>query len=156
MSETITVDHTAEVLENVRAVAASAGMQLHPHPSGKMLMIKFNMGSSRSQTVFIEYSGRSAGGHDCITFLSLCKVVKKERILGGGLGKAQVLELLRRNARLHFAHFALESFEGRNDVLMVKSSQLAASMETDEFKMHVACVAHAADQFEQECGQDVF
>ncbi|MHC4696738.1 MAG: type III secretion system chaperone family protein [Planctomycetota bacterium] len=156
MSETAAVSQTAEVLEKVSKVAAEADFILHPHPNADVLMIKFNMGDGRSQTVYIEYTGQTFDGQDCVTFMSPCKVVKKEKLLSGDLNREQVIALLRRNAKLRFGSFALETFEGLNDVLVVMSSQIVDTMDVEEFKTHVAFVAYAADEYERECGQDVF
>lgn len=156
MNEAVATSQSAEVLERVSQVADKADFKLHPHPNGSVLMVKFNMGDGRSQTVYIEHTGKTFDGQDCVTFMSPCKVLKKERILGGGLNKNQVMDLLRRNAKLHFGSFALETFEGRNDVLVVMSSQIVETMDVEEFKTHVSFVAYAADEYERECGQDVF
>ena len=156
MSETVAAAQTPEVLEKVNKVAAKANYKLHPHPNGHVLMIKFNMGNNRSQTVYIEHTGKTFENQECVTFMSPCKVVMKDKILNSGLSKNQMLDLLRRNAKLHFGSFALEAFEGRNDVLVVMSSQIVDTMDVEEFKAHVAFVAYAADEYERECGQDVF
>jgi hypothetical protein len=156
MSQSIAASRTAEVLERVNQVAAQADFKLHPHPNGDVLMIKFNMGNGRSQTVFIESSGQAITGQDCVTFMSPCKVVERHEAGDGCFDKEQAMELLRRNAKLHFGSFALETFEGRNDVLVVKSSQIVSTMDVEELKAHVSFVAFAADEYERECGQDVF
>ena len=40
--------------------------------------------------------------------------------------------------------------------MMVVSSQIVDTMEVEEFKTHVNCVALVADEYERECGHDNF
>lgn len=154
MTQLTATDDTAAALQTVRRIAAKAGCELFPHPISNILMVKCEMGGGRTQTVYIEYKGRTIGGFDCVTFMSPCKVVEKNDTTGG-IRPERAMDLLRRNARLNFGCFALESFDGQNDVLMAFSSQIIDTMDVDGFRVHITAAAELADGFESECGRDV-
>ena len=154
MDQANTAGQAVEVLEKVRKISAIADYHAQPHPEDDMLVISFDMGRGRSQMVYVRYIGQTPDGHDSVLFMSPCLELKIG--LFSGLGRRRAVDLLRRNAQLRFGSFALFAFKGGTDVLMVVSSQIVDTMEVEEFKTHVNCVALVADEYERECGHDNF
>jgi hypothetical protein len=156
MNEMPNADQTSRVLEKVSQIAAMAEMPVQRHPSEQMLIASFDMGAGRHQLVYIRYVGETPDGHDSISFMSPCMELKKGGWFGGALTRKRAVDLLRRNAALLFGSFALYTFTGGEQVLVVVSSQIVETMEVEEFRTHLGAVAFVADHYERELGTDVF
>ena len=145
--------NSSEVFERVQQIAAIAGFKLAPHPDQDLLVAGFDMGSGRSQMVYIAHVGQTPEGKDVVSFMSPCLNVRRGFL--GGLSKSRAVNLLRLNSRMLFGFFALHSFPSE-DVLMVCSSQIVDTMEVEEFSSHLEACAHAADEYEKVIGRDDF
>ena len=151
-----TAQEVDQVLQKVLQIGSMAGFSLEPHPTDRgTLTAGFDMGNGRKQMVFVRYTGTTPDGQNCICFWSPCMQLKKGGLFGHQMGKGQAIELLRRNSMLAFGAFALINFDSA-DVLAVMSSQIVETMEVEEFKTHISCVALAADAYEMEVGKDEF
>lgn len=149
----MSVKSCTDVLSKVEEIAGLAGYKVNRHPSGSLLMISFDMGRGRSQNVFIVPCGTTPDGKNVVSFSSPCMAVKKGMFKG--IGKAQALDLLRRNAMLKFGHFAIAS-AGDCEGIMACASQIVETMEIEEFEALANTVAIIADEYEREHGQDQF
>ena len=71
------------------------------------------------------------------------------------MSKKRATDLLRRNAGIPFAAFAIIT-SGDTDLLCVRRTQLLETMEVQEFVASCECVAGIADAYEKELGKDEF
>ncbi|MCL4741182.1 MAG: hypothetical protein KJZ54_03175 [Phycisphaerales bacterium] len=149
----MSVKSCTDVLSKVEEIAGLAGYKVSRHPSGGLLVVAFDMGRGRTQNVFIAPCGTTPDGKNVVTISSPCMAVKKG--LFKGIGRAQALDLLRRNAMLTFGHFAIAS-AGDCEGVMVCATQIVETMEIEEFEALVNTVAIVADEYEREHGQDRF
>jgi hypothetical protein len=145
---------TTQIMQKVEEIGAMAGFQLSHHPSiPDMIVIPYNMGNGRTQTVYVHFCGKTPEDQDLICFMSPCQAVKKGLLKG--LNRDQAIDLLRRNGQLVVGSFAVQDFGG-TDILVVRSTQIVDTMEVEEFRFHANFVAIIADRYEQEKGTDVF
>lgn len=145
----------AAVLDQVAQTAAMADLKLDEHPQlPGMLVGGFDLGGGRSQHVYIAYHGRTPDGEDVIMIMSPCQRVKRG-LTGSGLPRGLANELLRRNGRHIFGSFALIPV-GKEESLMVVSTQIVQTMEIEELKAHLGFVTFTADAYEAERGRDDF
>ena len=154
MVEPISPEHIDNVLAHVSQTAGMAGMDVERVPDGSAIAIGFDMGEGRHQIVYIRYVGQTPDMQDVISFDSPCLSVKKGS--ADELTQEQAVDLLRRNSRLLFGHFALESVGDLEEMLVVGSSQILQTMDMEEFEAHVRSVALTADEYEKELGKDEF
>ncbi|MFG0330618.1 MAG: hypothetical protein ACF8PN_12060 [Phycisphaerales bacterium] len=148
-----TQNNGQSVIDRVKAIAEMAGFTLSKHPDCDALVCPFDMGNGRSQSVYLTHCGATPDGHDVVSFMSPCMAIEKG--LMKGVSKTMALDLLRRNSNLLFAHFAIEQMPG-GEILVVTSNQIVDTMEVEEFRNHILCVASIADAFEREIGRDMF
>lgn len=141
---------TAEVMEQVKAVAAAAEYEVEEQHARQTLSVTVSTTRDRTQTVYIDHSGQTPDGHDTICFFSPCRAFGRGML--SGLGKRDAINLLRRNKKLPWGHFALHEFDGEEEVLMVCSDQLVETMDVDELKTHINWIAIIADAYEIERG----
>ena len=143
-----------QVMQKVEEIGAMAGFQLSRHPNiPEMIVIGYDMGNGRTQTVYVHTCGKTPEDQDLICFMSPCQAVKKGLLKG--MGKDQAVDLLHRNGQLVVGSFAIADFGG-TDILVVRSTQIVDTMEVEEFRFHANFVAILADRYEQEHGEDVF
>ncbi len=139
-------------LDRIRSMAETAGFDPEDHHDSIVVKLAI-AGGARSQTIFITESGHTPTGETVIAFTSPCQRLAKGFI--GGMSKKQALDLLRRNAALPFAAFALVS--GADDeMLCVRSTLLLETLDYEEFKAAAECVAAFADPSAAEHGRDDF
>jgi hypothetical protein len=141
-----------QVLERVGEIATLAGMKGQIDDENMRFVMGFGLGEGRSQMVYVKDSSKAS---DCqiITLFSPCWMQKKRRFKG--VSKGMALDLLRRNAGLHFASYGLVEIK---DAMMVIASidHLVDTLDPPEFEMSAFHVAIAADMYERENGQDEF
>ena len=143
-----------QVMQKVEEIGAMAGYELSRHPNtDEMIVIGYDMGNGRTQTVYVHACGKTPEDQDLICFLSPCQAVRKGLLKG--MGKDQAIDLLRRNGQLVVGSFAIENIDG-TEILVVRSTQIVDTMEVEEFRFHANFVAIIADRYEQEHGEDVF
>ena len=151
-------DDHQRIFDRLGEIAAIAGFNLHTveegHPLAGLPAAGFDLGGGRSQRVFIRPAGATPDGHDVVTFVSPCLLVKTGFL--AGLSKDQAVDLLLRNENLYFARFGVWRM-AKADMIVVSCDQILDTMEPQEFSSLVQSVAVAADAYEQEHGkEDVF
>ena len=143
-----------QVMQKVEEIGAMAGYELSRHPNtDEMIVISYDMGNGRTQTVYVHSCGKTPEEQDLVCFMSPCQAVKKGLLKG--MGKDQAIDLLRRNGQLVVGSFAIDNIDG-TEILVVRSTQIVDTMEVEEFRFHANFVAIIADRYEQEHGEDVF
>ena len=140
-----------ETLGRLEEMATEAGFAPARHEDS--IVVKLKLGESRHQTVFVSELGRSARDLRSVTFLSPCQRLKSGFL--SGMGRRTALDLLRRNASMPFAAFALLQV-GEEEMLCVRSTQLLETMDLEEFRASCDCVARFADAYEAELGKDEY
>jgi hypothetical protein len=77
--------------------------------------------------------------------------------MGAGqyLPQKKANDLLRQNAKLLHGAWAIENIEG-DDYLVIFDTQIAQTMDTEEFAASVKAAAFLADEMERELGRDGF
>jgi len=115
--------------------------------------IVLQLRGDRTQTIWIEPGEDLPGGSHIIEFSSICQ--KMASGLLSGLPKSQAIGLLRLNSRLAIGHYCLIK-TGAEEVLAVRSTQIAETMDFEEFKLHCVTVAQLADTWEEKLGRDEF
>jgi hypothetical protein len=144
-------DESLEHLKRVEEIAGRAGLTAAIDQETGHLQMRFALPADRQQDVFVRDS--SAQGRRVVTFFSLCRVVKQGRL--PGLAKEMAMELLRANARLHFARYGIWEFE-ESQAIVASCDCLLDTLDPDECHNAAWSVAFAADRFEHEHGRDDF
>ena len=135
----------------IETIAAMAGLKLQKL-SEQLAAIKYNLAASRSQIVWISPLGRDQLGN---TIISIASPATKMGATGRFLSQKYANHLLRHNAKLPHGAWAIQNIEG-DDYLVMMDTQIAETMDTQEFAASVKTTACLADEMEQRFGHDQF
>lgn len=139
-----------EFVPFIQAMAAKCKLNVQAK-GPDMVMVPWDFGEGRAQNTFIRPLGQTGAGHLIIGFFSPClKIATGEEIEW----KA-ALEMLRKNARMPHGAWAIASVQGE-EYLGVQDTQIAQTMQPDEFYASAIVVAKLADDYEKQSGKDVF
>jgi hypothetical protein len=138
-----TIDQTnfADWIEYIAAKAGLATQQL----SERLVVIQCPLGQGRMQTVWISPVGQDPLKN---TIISISSPALK---MGTGQWLSQQLanDLLRQNARMMHGSWAIDKVEG-DDYLVVFDTQIAETLDTQEFAASVRAAAILADEMERD------
>ena len=140
----------ASFAEFVEKIAAEAGLKVIKR-SHTLVIVLFNMGEGRKQNVFVKPLGLDNKGNLVIGFSSPAFQMPTAQMLSQDVAN----DLLRRNATLAYGSWAIAR-EGENDYLVVRDTQLAHTMQPQEFEATVRSLSQAADAMEKTLGVDLF
>lgn len=115
-----------------------------------MVVVPWDLAEGRKQNTFVRPLGTTGMGLVISFFSPTRKIVS-----GSELDLAACLDLLRKNARIPHGAWAIASVMGE-EYLGVQDTQLAHTMQPDEFYASALAVARLADELEQKLGGDVF
>ncbi len=115
-----------------------------------LVVVPWDLSEGRKQNTFVRPLGTTGFGL-VISFFSPTKKI----VTGSELDLAACLELLRKNARFAHGAWAIASVLGE-EYLGVQDTQLAHTMQPDEFYAAALTTARLADEMEQKFGGDVF
>jgi len=134
----------------VEQVAAKAGLKVEKrNPS--LIVVPYNMGGDRHQSVYVRPLGMTANKSLIIGFSSPALKMPA----GQQLGQKTANDLLRENAKLPHGAWAIESIEDA-EYLVAFDTQIAQTMDPIEFKASAGALADIADSMEQKLGTDNF
>lgn len=139
-------------LEEVCKIAQLAGISAKLDDDRLRVVIGIGLPGGRTQFVYVRVTGE-AEDSPVVTFLSPCRIIKK-RLLRG-LTRGQAIDLLKRNEQLLFARFAIQTMKD-GDIVVASTDHLLKTLDPEELKSAVLCVAKAADDYEKEFGGDQF
>ncbi len=141
-----------ESLRKAQEIAGMAGLK--SYPEGDLLLVPFDMGGGRGQTVAVAEFGKTPDGETVLSFSSPC--MKHDSGFFSSMTKERALDLLRRNSASLFGIFALLKDGQGNEYLCVKATGVLETMEVEEFRENCMAVTHISDAYERECGKDDF
>ena len=137
----------AAFIENV---ASGAGLPIDKR-GPDLVTVNFDMGSGRKQIVWIAPIGQDHMSNLIVGFLSPALQMQA----GEDLGRKAANDLLRDNAKLFHGAWAIVTIEG-TEYLAVVDTQIAHTMQSEEFSATVGMVAALADEMEKKLGTDLF
>lgn len=141
----------ADIIGKIEQIARMA--DLHFQRNGDYLMLSFDLGQGRDQTIGVGPLEETFDGMNVILFFSPCQRLSKG--LMGGLSKSDAVNLLRYNAHLPFGHFCIMEIDG-HETVCVRATQLLETMEVQEFRANCQGVATVADGWEQRIGKNEY
>ncbi|MDX6769362.1 MAG: hypothetical protein SF051_07505 [Elusimicrobiota bacterium] len=115
-----------------------------------MIMVPWDLAEGRKQNTFVRPLG-STGVGLIVSFFSPTRKI----VTGSELDLATTLELLRKNARIPHGAWAIASVLGE-EYLGVQDTQIAHTMQPEEFYASALVVAKIADELEQKLGTDTY
>ncbi len=116
----------------------------------EMVVVPWDISEGRKQNTFVRPLGTTGIGL-IISFFSPTRKI----VTGSELDLAAALDMLRKNARIPHGAWAIASVMGE-EYLGVQDTQLAHTMQPDEFYASALAVARLADEAEQKLGTDTF
>ncbi|MBI5624616.1 MAG: hypothetical protein HY924_12630 [Elusimicrobia bacterium] len=139
-----------DFVQFIQTVAAK--VQLGVQVKGPdMVVVPWDFGEGRLQNTYIRPLGQTGAGHLIIGFFSPCMKIAT----GAELDLKAALEFLRKNARMPHGAWAIASVQGE-EYLGVQDTQIAQTMQPEEFHASAVVVAKVADDYEKQAGKDVF
>lgn len=135
--------------EFVETIAEKAGMTVNK-PDDSSIVVHFDTGEGRTQRLIVKPVGQE-GGNLIVGFYSAVL----EMPAGQMLNQKTANELLSENAHLYHGAWAIEKIED-SEYLVVFDTQIAQTMDPEEFKASVRALAFFADEMEKKLGKDVF
>ena len=134
----------------IEGIANLAGFQIE-RLCETLVAIRCELPEGRSQVVWVRLIGRDPLGNTIVSFAS--PALK----MGGGqfLNQKKANDLLRQNTQLYHSTWAIDSVEG-DDYLVMYDTQIAETMDAQEFAASVRASAVLADEMEKQLGQDDF
>jgi len=140
----------ASFAEFVEKIAAEAGLKVIKR-SHTLVIVLFNMGEGRKQNVFVKPLGLDHKGNLVIGFSSPALQMPADQLLSQDVAN----DLLRKNTKFAHGSWGIER-QGENDYLVAFSTQLAHTMQPQEFEAIVRMLSRAADDMEKKLGVDLF
>lgn len=140
----------ASFAEFVEKIATEAGLKVIKR-SHTLVIVLFDMGEGRKQNVFVKPLGLDHKGNLVIGFSSPALQMPADQMLSQDVAN----DLLRRNAKFAHGSWAIER-QGENDYLVAFNTQLAHTMQPQEFEAIVRVLSRAADNMEKTLGVDLF
>lgn len=136
--------------EWIESIAAMSGLKIEK-VSKSLVVVRCELSAGRSQIVWISPVGKDP--HDN-TIISIASPAKK---MGAGqlLSQKKTNDLLRQNSKLLHGAWAIENIEG-DDYLAVFDTQIAQSMDNQEFAASVRATATLAAEMENSMGKNGF
>lgn len=134
----------------VESVASKAGLKI-VKKDANVAVAAFRMAEGRSQTVWIKPVGFDVHRNLIVAISSPALKMPK----GQMIGQQKANDLLRENAKMAHGAWAIEDVDG-DGYLVALDTQIAATMQPEEFEASVRGVAATADQMERKLGVDVF
>lgn len=116
-----------------------------------LIMVPWDLTDGRKQNTFVRPLGTTGAGHLIIGFFSPAKRVNSEQDIAPGAA----VELLRKNARIPHGAWGIASVNGE-EYLGVCDTQIAQTMQPEEFHASCLAIAQLADAMEKQLGADVF
>ncbi len=116
-----------------------------------LVAIRCDLPEGRTQTVWVRHVGKDPLDNTIVSISS--PAMKMGR--GQFLSQKQANDLLRQNTRLYHSAWAIENVEG-DDYLVMFDTQIAETMDTQEFAASVRVTAVMADDLEAQMGRDNF
>jgi len=140
-------------LEKMKSHIDELGWQSVEQLSERTLRMGFDMGEGRTQTVLITHYPTEGTGSDAVEVASA--VIKMDGFPDGKLGKAMSEKLLRENATMAFANWAIQE-TGDGPYLVAMSGWLLDDLDAEELDFAVHIVSGVADRMEESMGVDNF
>lgn len=134
--------------EFVETVAEKAGVPVKKKDNS--VVVTCDVGEGRTQNVVVALFGQERGN----LIIGFSSAVLKMPA-GQMLNQKTANELLRKNADLPHGAWAIEKIED-SEYLVVFDTQIAQTMDPEEFKASVEALAFYADKMEKKLGKDVF
>lgn len=134
----------------IKATAAKAGLNIR-ELNANLIAVPYDMGAGRHQQVFVRAMGKTADGSIIIGFFSPALKMPA----GQMLGQKTANDLLRANIALAHGAWAIERIEN-DDYLVVFDTQIAQTMDPEEFRASAGALAAIADEMEKRMGVDAF
>ena len=147
---TLTVETSISVGEFLTQLAEKAGLKIEDSGPENATLV-FYMGSGRSQRVWVRALGTDAAKNLIVGFFSPVLQLPT----GEMLGQKAANELLRENATLAHGAWAIQNTND-GEYLVATDTQIAQTMDHQEFEASVRGLAATADAKERELGADVF
>jgi hypothetical protein len=119
--------------------------------SETLVVVRSELAGGKAQIVWISPVGKDRFDN---TIISIASPAMK---MGAGryLSQKQANDLLRQNAKLPHGAWAIENIEG-DDYLVVFDTQIAETMDAQEFAASVRATAIMANELERQSGRDEF
>jgi hypothetical protein len=135
----------------IEAIAAMAGLKLEK--LGETLVaVRCEMAEGRTQIVWISPLGKDRFHN---TIIGISSPALKLGSTGRCLSQQQANDLLRQNAKMPHGAWAIENIEG-DDYLVMFDTQIAETMDAQEFAASVKATALLADTMEKRLDKDEF
>jgi hypothetical protein len=148
----VNVKEMIATLEEVHKIAQLAGIKAQLDDGHLQVVIGVGLPEGRTQLVYVRVTGEIEDS-PVVTFLSPCRIIKKGLLRG--LTRDQAIDLLKRNEQILFARFAIQTMKGE-DIVVASTDHLLKTLDPEELRSAVLCVAKAADDYEKEFGGDRF
>lgn len=133
----------------IRDVAAKAKLNIMTK-GPDMVVVPWDISEGRKQNTFVRPLGTTGMGL-VISFFS----PTRKLAAGAEVDGKMAVELLRKNARIPHGSWCIASVAGE-EYLGVQDTQLAHTMQPDEFYASALAVARLADELEKQLGGDAF
>ncbi|MFA6318408.1 MAG: hypothetical protein WC943_13450 [Elusimicrobiota bacterium] len=139
-----------DFVQFIQGIAAKCNLNVQVK-GPDLVVVPWDFGGGRLQNTFIRPMGQTGAGHLIIGFFSPCMKV----VTGAEVDQKTAVEFLRKNARMPHGSWAIASVQGE-EYLGVQDTQIAQTMQPDEFNASAVVVAKVADDYEKQTGKDVF
>lgn len=133
----------------IRDIAAKAKLNIMTK-GPDMVVVPWDISEGRKQNTFVRPLGTTGMGL-VISFFS----PTRKLAAGAEVDGKMAVELLRKNARIPHGSWCIASVAGE-EYLGVQDTQLAHTMQPDEFYASALAVARLADELEKQLGGDAF
>lgn len=133
----------------IKDVAAKAKLNIMVK-GPDMIVVPWDISEGRKQNTFVRPMGTTGMGLVVSFFSPTRKIVN-----GAELDLPKALDLLRKNARIPHGSWCIASVGGE-EYLGVQDTQLAHTMQPDEFYASALAVARLADELEKQLGTDAY
>ncbi len=131
-------------------VAAKSGLKVRQlGPSA--IVVPFDMGEGRTQNVWVRALGTDGGGNLLVGIYSPALKMPEGQLLSREAANG----LLRENVNLAHGAWAIQKMED-GEYLVLFDTQIAQTMDPEEFTASVRSLAAAADAKEKSLGSDAF
>lgn len=147
----MTVREKLDILDKISEIAALAGINGTVDEERMHFAAGFHTTQERTQMAYVRPAPEGPTGEPAVTFFSPCLTVKKGLL--SGMSKDRAMDLLRRNEKMFFARFGIWSSDD-HDMIIASCDHLLSTLDAKEFYNNIYAVAFAADNYEQQHGQD--
>ena len=137
----------AQFIQDMAAKAKLNVVQKGPD----LVMVPWDLADGRKQNTFVRPLGTTGAGYLIVGFFSPSRRFSSEQ----DLAHASAIDLLRKNARIPHGSWGIASVNGE-EYLGVCDTQIAQTMQPEEFHASCLAIAQLADALEKQLGADVF